>query len=251
MSQKTYIARILQPFTLFTACLVIISVLAAAGCDSGELSRSQVKSLVEVSPEFVQPAIIDLTNQYETKPSNIDKLSATETVEQAKARDLKTLLESYPDMEAANYLGFTDVEQTLIKEVPYTAGSMNIPGWYLTRKIRASEKGKQLWQEIKLPIKDDSLPIGRKEFIEVSGIAKQGETMAIADFTYKWQPNELGKALDEQTDEFKKLPQEIRKRLAEKRGLLHTSDSMDWSGERQGKAIFQKYDDGWRLVKIF
>lgn len=250
MLRKTYMAMVFKPFSLFMLCIVTISALSIVGCNSGELSRSQVRSSVEAAPEFVQPATIDLTNQYETKPSSVDKKSADETLEQAKARDLKTLLESYPDVETANHLGYTVIEQSLVKEDPYNMGGMNIPSWYLSRRIRANEHGKQLWQEMKLPVRDEALPIGKKEFIAVSGITKQGETQAIASFTYKWKPNQLGRVLDEHMEEFKNLPEEIRTRLIQKKGLIHASSSIDWSGERQGKAIFQKYDDGWRLVRI-
>jgi hypothetical protein len=241
---------------MFMAFILICAAAASAGCNSGELSRSKVRSLIEASPDFVQPATVSLSNRYETEPSNVSKTFTSETVEQAKARDLKSLLDSYPDMEAANQLGYTDIEQTFIKEVPYIPGSDKVPGWYLTRKVRANEKGKQLWQEMKLPVDDKTLPVGRKEFIDVTGITKQGGVggggeQAIADFTYQWQPNELGRALDEHTEEFQKLSEDVRKRLSRKTGLFQTADSTDWSGVRQGKAIFQKYDDGWRLVKIF
>lgn len=251
MSRKTYTTPALKFSALVSSGIALIFILVYTGCGSSELPRSRVKSLIEESADFSQPATIDLTNQYETKPSGVDKKSAVETVEQAKARDLKTLLESYPDVETANVLGYTVIEQSLIKEDPFNMGGMNIPRWYLTCKVRANERGRQLWQQMNLAVRDEVLPIGRKEFVAVSGIANQGDAQAIADFTYKWKPNELGRALDERTEEFKKLPEEVRARLAQKKGLLHASDSIDWSGERQGKAIFQKYDDGWRLIKIF
>ena len=229
----------------------LLFIIICASCGGGELSRSKVKSFVEQSPEFVQPLTVDLTNSYEVKPSTIDKISAAETVEQAKARDLKSFLESYPDIDAARHLGFTDLEQILVREDAYVTGRMEIPSWYLTRRVRANEKGRQLWRDLQLPVKDDSLPVGKKRFGEVTGITKQGETQAIADFTFRWVPNELGKALDPNTEEFKQLPEEVRRRLTQKKGLFQTSDSADWSGERQGKALFQKYDDGWRLVRVF
>lgn len=252
MSKKIYIAHVSHSLTQFTVFIIIIFALGISGCSSGELSRSRVKSMIEASPDFVQPATVDLTNQYETKPSCTERLSADEIVEQAKARDLKTFLESYPTFDAARHLGYTNIEQTLVKEDKYfPANNFARPCWELTINFRANDKGKQLWEAMKLPVRDDALPIGRKQFGTVSGITKQGETQALADFTYQWQPNEFGKALDDKTEEFKKLPQEIQKTLSEKKGLLHSSESMDWSGERQGKALFQKYDDGWRLVRVF
>jgi hypothetical protein len=252
MSKEIYIAHVSRSLTQFTVFIIIIFALGISGCSSGELSRSQVKLLVEAFPDFVQPATVDLTNQYETKSSCTERLSAEETVEQAKARDLKTFLESYPTIGVAYHLGYTQIEQTLVKEDKYfPANTFASPCWRLTIKFRAGDKGKQLWEVLGIPIRDDALPIGRKHLGVVTGITKQGETQALADFTYQWQPNEFGKALDEKTEEFKKLPVEIQKSLTEKKGLLHVADSADWSGERQGKSLFQKYDDGWRLVRIF
>lgn len=251
MANNFHAARTSHPLTLSLTVFLTVLVFIGTGCGSGELSRSKVESAVEAAPDFSQPATIDLTNAYETKPSSVGKKSADETLAQAKARDLKTLLESYPDIEVANLLGYTVIEQILVKEDPFNTGGMNIPNWYLTRKIRANERGEQLWQQLKLPVRDEALPIGTKQFVAVSGITKQGDTQAIADFTYRWTPNQLGRALDERTDEFKKLPEDVRTQLTQKKGLLHASSSIDWSGERQGKALFQKYDDGWRLVKIF
>lgn len=250
MAGNFHAARISQPLTLSLTVIFTALVFIYTGCGFGELSRPEVKSALEASPEFTQPATIDLTNPYESEPSSVDKKSADETVEGAKRRDLQTFLESYPDIAAANHLGYIVIEQNLIKEIPYTAGTMIIPGWQLTRKARAGKRGEQLWQEIKLPVREEALPIGKKEFVAVSGITKQGDTQAIAEFTYKWKPNELGRNLDEQTEEFKKLPEEVRTRLTQKKGLMHASSSIDWSGERQGKAVFQKFDDGWRLVKV-
>lgn len=232
--------------------IILFFISVIVGCGSGELSRSQVKSLVEASPEFSQPAIVDLNNYFENQSSCTERLSAEETVEQAKERGLKNFLESYPTFDAARHLGYVNAEQTLVKEDKYfPANNFGRPCWNMTIKFRASDKGNQLWEAMKLPVRDDALPIGRKQFGSVSGITRQGETQALADFTYQWQPNELGKALDENTEEFKKLPEEIQKTLRERKGLLHASESMDWSGERQGKALFQKYDDGWRLVRVF
>lgn len=245
MSRKNYELQVSSFLTAFLSAITALFIIVIVGCGFGELSRSQVQSLVEAAPDFSQPAIVDLNNYFENQSSCTERLSAEETVEQAKARDLKTFLESYPTFDAARHLGYVNVEQTLVKEDKYfPANNFGRPCWNMTIKFRANDKGKQLWEAMKLPVRDNALPIGRKQFGAVSGITKQVETQALADFTYQWQSNELGKALDENREEFKKLPPETQKKLSEKKGLMHASETTDWSGERQGKALFQKYDDG-------
>jgi len=42
----------------------------------------------------------------------------------------------------------------------------------------------------------------------------------------------------------------MQKDLTGKGSESNQNKSFDWSGERRGKALFQKYDDGWRLVNV-
>ncbi len=98
MANNFYAARMSQLCTLSLTIVTATLVFICIGCDSGEMSRSEVKSAVEAAPDFSHPATVDLTNPYETKPSSVDKKFTNETVEGAKARDLQTFLESYPDI---------------------------------------------------------------------------------------------------------------------------------------------------------
>jgi hypothetical protein len=65
-----------------------------------------------------------------------------------------------------------------------------------------------------------SLPVARRELLDITGIAKQGNS-ADVEFEWKWVPlNEIGEAL---------YSRDLRYRSA---------------------VGFRKYDDGWRLIEI-
>jgi hypothetical protein len=64
-----------------------------------------------------------------------------------------------------------------------------------------------------------SVPVARRELLDITGIAKQGNIASI-DFTWKWIPlNEVG-------------------------AVIYSTDV-----HYRSAAIFSRYDDGWRLVQ--
>lgn len=227
--------------------LLIVFALICCACSSKELSRSNAQSMIESSPAFRQAADIQLVDAYyEQMPSGLDKASPDETREQAQQRVLTQQMVWKPQMAAANKLGLATLKADFVKEEK--AVIQVAAQWYFKLIARATDKGKALWKDYELPETDESLPVARKEVIGITGITKLGETQAAVEFTYKWIPNELGKTLDPTTEEFKKLPIEIQKDLTGKGSESNQNKSFDWSGERRGKALFQKYDDGWRLT---
>ena len=142
-------------------------------------------------------------------------------------------------------------ELTRINEKPEILSSLTPSGfWYFEENYTLSEKGKTYWSDYELPAQDTVIPTAKKEFINVTGITGTGATEAGVEFTYRWLPNRLGKSLDPSTDEFKSLPENLRKNLTEVYPYPVSPFVVDWGGERPGSARFQKYDDGWRLTSI-
>jgi len=218
-------------------------------CSSKDLSRSMAQSMIEASPAYKEASSFSLVDAYnEQVPLGINRVSAEETVDQARLRVLARQLEWKPETAAAHHLGLVNLTADFIKERKPVMGLK--AEWEFKVMARANDKGKALWKAYKLPETDEFLPLAKKQIIEITGITKQGETQAAADFTYKWIPNELGKTLDPKTEEFKRLPEAIQKDLTGKGKESDMDKSIDWSGERRGKALFQKYDDGWRLVDV-
>ena len=120
-------------------------------------------------------------------------------------------------------------------------------------KLQPNDKARAYWKEYDLAPNETSIPTAKKELIEVTGIMKQGETNAMVDYTYKWNANEFGKYFDPGTTEFKSLPEELREGLEGKPSRNGGGNRKNllagWNSVQQGRAMFQKFDDGWRLVQ--
>lgn len=233
-------------FSLFFLFLLAINTFA---CNSKELTRSKAESLIKESSEFNYPAVIELKRANENEALYREINSDSETIEETKAKDLNGYLQDDPQLAVANYLGLITIEQTLTKEEPKVGIQVPATRYFVT-KFRANDKGKTLWKEMGSTSTDESIPIAAKQFLTINGITQQGENQAIAEFTWKFVPNSLGNTFDSNSTEFKSLPLELQKQIRGETGQPPRDRRANWSGERKGKAFFQKYDDGWRLMRI-
>lgn len=245
---------ILPPLTLFV--VIFVTFFYTSACSSKELSRSQTQNLIEKSSQYRQPFALELmqgeTLQTYGKSMYVLK-SGVETPDQAAARRLKEYFERNPQIGIANHLGLVEVRiKTLNSEQPKPRYTDIEPKWRFEEDYLATDKAKELWKEYDLQPTERSVPLAGKEIVEITGIIKQGEDQAAAQFTWKYVPNETGKAFDKSTSEFKALPTELQQLLD---GTLPPSElisrrenkTMVFSGIRQGQALFRRYDDGWRL----
>lgn len=119
-----------------------------------------------------------------------------------------------------------------------------------------TDKAKKLWADYGLPGSENSLPLAKKEFVEVTGITKQGEDAVTVLFTWKFVPNQISKYFDSSTTEFKSLPVDIQERMLGKQPatILNRNpkdETIKFTSEaRQGQAILRRFDDGWRLESV-
>lgn len=168
----------------------------------------------------------------------------------------KEYLELYPQVAVVNHLGLVEVR---VKAMDLEESKRRFMDggayWHLDEKYLPTDKGKELWKEYNLPPTADTLPVAKKEITEITGITKQGEDAVQAQFTWKFVPNEVGKAFDTTTSEFNNLPANLQQLLD---GTLPGSDvvfkrnnqTMSFAAARQGQAMFRRYDDGWRLEAV-
>jgi hypothetical protein len=229
------------------------------GCNSKELSRSQAQKLIEASKDFKQPLALELMQGETLQPygkSLYVPESGEETPEQAAARKIKEYYEKNPQIAVANHLGLVVTRvKTLDSAQPKPKFLLERPRWSFEEDYLASEKAKALWKEYDLPPNERSVPLAGKEIVEIIGITKQDENRESAQFTWKYAPNEAGKAFDASTSEFKALPQDLQQLLD---GKLPPNEvvskrenkTMNFSTIRQGEAMFRRYDDGWRLEAV-
>lgn len=226
------------------------------GCGSKELSRSQVQTLIEQSKDFRQPFALELMQGETLQPYGKTLYvpeSGEETPDQAAARKIKEYYEKNPQIAVADHLGLVEARvRTLDPAQPKPQHSLHKPMWSFEEDYLATEKAKALWKPYDLPPTERSVPLAGKEIIDITGITKQGEDQAAAQFTWKYEPNEAGRAFDASTSEFKALPNNLQRLLD---GTLPPSPvvsrrenkTMSFAAVRQGQANFRQYDDGWRL----
>ncbi len=154
-------------------------------------------------------------------------------------------------MQVANYLGLVESHLKRLNKQPKKDSSLYKFGfWFFEEQWTNTPQGEKLWADYKLPTQETVVPLARKEFINVTGMTKIGESQTGVEFTWRWVPNELGKALDPASEEFKALPANMRKNLTDNVYKVSPNLTYSWGGDRTGRAIFQKYDDGWRLVSV-
>ena len=230
--------------------LVCIFGLTASACgEEKDLSRAKAQSLITQSPDFKHPAALSLISPVEREPFGPDKANDSKKPEEAKTRNLQLFFSYYPQIAVAAHFGLASVDQQLLREEK--AVGFQVPAkWFFFVKARATDQGKALWKEYGMAVSEDSLPLARKEFVGITGITSLAENRTQADFTWKWNPNKLAVAFQEDTEEFKALPVEIQKGLLGQTEGNRKPQVENWSGERKGKALFQRYDDGWRLTGI-
>jgi hypothetical protein len=97
-----------------------------------------------------------------------------------------------------------------------------------------TEEGRRLrWKETD---RGWEIPIGNKELVEVTGILGADQSIAEAEFTWRLAPNSMGQKV-------LSLPYNPGNR-----DYWYTA--IRSPTVQRGKAGFQKYDDGWRLVQI-
>jgi hypothetical protein len=244
--------RRLRVFIFSVVFILIISFISA--CSSGDLSRSQAQKMITESNDFRQPAVLELVQGNIVIGRNkgaVESKSATEPESEAVQRRIASHYALNPQMAVADYFGLIDARLKRTNDIPdpVTVATSN---WYFDERYMITEKGKQMWQEANLPANETAVPIASRQFIEITGLASQSENIIQAEFTWKWVPNEIGKSLDAASEEFRKLPEKIKQDLIAPGGLKSRNQTISsWEGVKQGKAAFQKYDSGWRLVQVF
>lgn len=242
--------------SLFFASLIAVGlVFMTISCSSGELNRSEAGKMISESNDFRQPAVIEFVQGGHALVGRgqgaIESQSDDEPEAEAVRRRIAEHYTANPRMEVADNFGLikAEIKRTNDKPDPRTSVSSF---WYFNERYAATDKGRKMWEEVKLSVNETAVPIAEKEFIEVIGITKQNDNTVQVDYKWQWKPNEIGRSLDSSSAEFKVLPEKIRGDLLAPPALYTSRDrTMSWTGEQQAKAKFQKYDDGWRLVSAF
>jgi hypothetical protein len=236
--------------SVFALITVIILMLLAPSCgNSQDLNRSNAKHLIEESAKFKAPVAVELEveNERHVQPKTDD-----ESEQNATERAMEMYLADNRQIAVLRLLGYVDVKATVVKraEVKGSGVFASIRPWIFKMEPFLTEKGKAGTKN-QVGGSDKAVVLARREVVEVTGIRK-AESQAIADFTWKAAPTEIGKVFDPTSDAFKNLPPEMQEALKESRGIgpFGNSGTIGWSQVYKATASFQKYDNGWRVASI-
>lgn len=234
----------------FLILIILHSVLFVTSCNSQELTRAKAQKMITESKDFGKPKVMEL-NQLSSKDGDgvTEAKSDNEPESEAAQRRIQEYLFEVPAVAIANHLGLVKPELKRKNDKPDYPTTLR-GYWYFDEKYLLTDKGRKIWEDMNLPVTESMLPLARPVFLEVTGITKKGETNQLVEFKWKWEASEIGKSLDQTTEEFKRLPEDLKKNLTEPYIYSAQDGLKSWGGERTGKAMFQKYDDGWRLVSL-
>jgi hypothetical protein len=232
--------RILNLFVLTAFCLVAL----LSGCavlSSKDLSRARALDLLREHKEFKTPQVLPLRDLGEFV---IPALSEDEEPIPYE-RAIATFFENYPDMGVLREFGLVEAEATLTGRPEAQPRTGILLGWRFSVDVRLTDKGRQT-VEAAGSTGEESLPLFKKEVLDVSGITKVSDASAQANFTWKSVSTPIGEAFDPTSEAFKRLPEKLRKKITQPT-IFGNSLKLEFAKVRKAVAYFQLYDDGWRV----
>ncbi len=246
----------------FAVKLLLVSFLfLSVSCSSiGGFSRSTAANLIENNNNYKAPATmtIDIGGRLSNAGAKAPQLSADEPVESAISRAKDDFAKRQPQIIVAENLGYiklyfekAELRNPNIGEPNYRT---DLKIWTFRPRAEITDKGRGLWKELNLQVDEENLLLAVRGAAEVTGLKDDNATMKSADFTYKWQATELGEAFSPTSSTYKKLPADLQNALQQTQFDLFgqgNNSVVDFDKPRTGRAVFQKFDDGWRLGQLF
>lgn len=233
-------------FRDFLALLGLAAMVGLTACSSNSLTRPRAAEIISSGEEFKQPVVVTLLPEYRQSLTLIGAGSHT-TPKTDFA--LQRFLESHAELAVLDHLGLVDFKVSSI-EYPDSASSPVVVTSSLTEKGRVASRQ---WQQVE---NGWAIPIAKKEVVEVMGLTGgEGDSKtARAEYTWRWQPTEMGKSFDKSDSAYQNIPASIRSNLggasmADIVRQLGSSVVFDSSQTQKAVASFRLYDDGWRPVK--
>jgi hypothetical protein len=156
---------------------------------------------------------------------------------EAQSRAVESYYEINSRMAVLNQLGFVDLRVTL-KRRP----DENYRSWSFDIEPFLTEKGEGLRLNGQEDQGKPAIPLAHKELIAVTGITKSREVLAQVRYTFREVPTEAGRAFVPGSPEYQGLAAPVRQALSRR------NQTMAFGETKLGTAIFQLYDDGWRLT---
>lgn len=235
--------RILSLLVLTVICLVA-PLQGCAALNSKELTRSRALALLREYKEFKTPKVLPLRD---VEKFNVPALSEDEDPIPYE-RAVENYFENYPDMGVLRELGLIEAEATLKDRPQMLPATRRLLGWRFSIDARLTAKGREAAKAAG-GTGEDLLPLFNKEVLEVTGLTKESEDRARAEFTWRAVPTSVGEAFDPTGKTFRGLSEKLRQKVSQPT-ILGDSLKLEFGEAKKAAAHFQLYDDGWRVDYI-
>lgn len=227
------------------AVVAIFSLLqSCAALNPKELTRPHALDLIRAHKEFKTPKVLPLQD---VEKFNVPALSEDEDPVPYE-RAVETYFNNYPAMGVLRELGLVEAEATLTDKPQMLPRTSRLLDWRFSMDVRLTAKGREAAQAAG-GAGEDAVPLFRKEVSEVSGLTKESESRAQADFTWKAVPTPIGEAFDPTSRAFKGLPAKLQQKVSQPT-ILGNSLKLKFGEMRKAVCHFQLYDNGWRVDYI-
>lgn len=240
--------------------IIILAVAFTAACSllTG-FNRRTAAGMIEKDNRYTTPVAmtIDIGGRLANARADISQMTADETAEQAVPRAREDFMQRQPQLLVAEKLGYIKLyfENGELGTRPTGAPRYDdkLGYWYFRPRAEITNEGKKLWTDLNLKVDEESLPLAMRAEPEITGLKDENQSMKSADFTYKWTPTALGEAFDPESGKFKQLPENLREALGKVQRDIFGGGSnnlADFKSPKNGRAFFQKFDDGWRISNL-
>lgn len=245
---------------LIAAAIFALTIMGMACSMLGNFNRNTAANLIEKDNRYLEAATmtIDIGARLTNAGANTPQLSADDTEAAAIVRARADFGTRQPQILVAEELGYIKLyfENTQLRNpgMGETNYRTDLKIWSFRARAEITDKGRKLWSDLNLNVDEESLPLAVRSQLTITGLKDENQNMKSADFTYKWEPNELGKAFDPSSEEFQKLPVDLQESLKKTQHNMFgggRDNTMNFQAIRNGKAYFQKFDDGWRLGQLY
>lgn len=229
--------------------ILILALCATSSCGSSKrLDRSKASDLIKQSPQFSRPYEVIVRHQRDER--HLDPVDPNETRQQGEARAVQEFYNSSPYRAVLRHLGLIEAKAAYQSTRMY--GEKEGSSLYAL-DVRLTSQGEQMWHDLNLQVDPASLPLGRREIVDVTGVTGgdgQRERTASAEFTWRWTLTMAGASMTRGTPEFENLPDDVKRLFDDDSTRPISRAPLELSGTRRGHAQFQLFDDGWRLVSV-
>jgi hypothetical protein len=244
-----------------TAALILtVAILTGCSSLSSGVSRSTATAAIESDKRYTAASTlsVDVSGRFNNVGGvTVYQTNADDTAETAIPRAKSFYAESQPQIAVPEQLGYIKLYFEKPELIEAQIGEKNygtaLGLWKFKTRAELTDKGKALWEGLKLSVNEQSLPLAIRQSPEVTGIIDENQNNKRVDFTYKWKPTELGEAFDPSSSAFSKLSPELQEALKKTQFNIFgggRNNTADFTSERKGLARFKKFDDGWRLSDL-